>query len=100
MIPKLFDTPSFPPLTVLRNASSWFATLAGAILMAIAIPCGAGESLGAGDNIRVTVFQNPDLTTEVRLSERGTIMFPLIGEIALSGQTPTGAANRIAEQLK
>jgi polysaccharide export outer membrane protein len=102
MISKLFHTPSFPLLAVLRNASRWFAALAGAVLMAIAIPCGADsrESLGAGDNIRVTVFQNPDLTTEVRLSERGTIMFPLIGEIALSGQTPTGAAARIAEQLK
>jgi len=28
------------------------------------------------------VFQNPDLTTETRISERGTIMFPLIGEVA------------------
>jgi len=101
MIPQFFQSPSLYLLAVLRNASRRFRVLAGAILMtAIAIPCGASESLGAGDNIRVTVFQNPDLTTEVRLSERGTIMFPLIGEIALSGQTPTGAATRIADQLK
>jgi polysaccharide export outer membrane protein len=102
MIRPLFQTPSFPLLAVRRSALRWLAALAGAMSMAIAIPCGADsrESLGTGDNIRVTVFQNPDLTTEVRISERGTIVFPLIGEIQLSGQTPAGAAARIAEQLK
>src|SRR6266581_1120287 len=38
------------------------------------------ETLGEGDSVRITVFQNPDLTTETRISERGTITFPLIGE--------------------
>jgi polysaccharide biosynthesis/export protein len=58
------------------------------------------ESLGVGDNVRITVFQNPDLTTETRISEKGTILFPMIGEVALSGQTPSGAANVIADRLK
>ena len=57
------------------------------------------EALGQGDTVRITVFQNPDLTTETRISERGTITFPLIGEIALAGLTPAGAEARIAEQL-
>src|SRR6266852_8564925 len=57
------------------------------------------EILGGGDSVRITVFQNPDLTTETRISERGTITFPLIGEIALAGLTPAGAEARIAEQL-
>ena len=39
------------------------------------------ESLGMGDMVRVTVFRNPDLTTEARVSERGTILFPMIGEV-------------------
>jgi len=82
--------------------SRWFAALAGAALLAFAIQGQADsrETLGAGDSIRVTVFQNPDLTTETRISERGTIVFPLIGEVALAGQTPTGGAVQIAEQLK
>src|SRR5688572_7704299 len=58
------------------------------------------EALGVGDNIRVTVFQNPDLTTETRISEKGTILFPMIGEVAVSGHTPSGAANVIADRLK
>src|SRR5882672_438157 len=58
------------------------------------------ELLGAGDTIRVTVFQNPDLTTEARISEQGTIAFPLLGEIALAGQRPVDAGARIADQLR
>jgi polysaccharide biosynthesis/export protein len=57
------------------------------------------EALGEGDNVRITVFQNPDLTTETRISERGTITFPLIGEVAISGLTPAAAEVRIAKQL-
>lgn len=81
--------------------------LAGALLAVLALAAyadspepGARETLGPGDTLRVTVFQNPDLTTEARVTERGTILFPLIGEIALGGQTPARAAARIAERLK
>src|SRR5579862_5455684 len=55
--------------------------------------------LGDGDSVRVTVFQNPDLTTEARISERGSISFPLIGDVVISGLTPEGAAARIADRL-
>jgi len=60
----------------------------------------SNEALGAGDSVRVTVFQNPDLTTDARVSPRGTIVFPLIGEIELGGLTPAQAGNRIADQLR
>lgn len=70
---------------------------------AITLPAAAygqsRETLGEGDSIRITVFQNPDLTTETRISERGTITFPLVGEIVLSGLTPSGAEARIARHL-
>ena len=57
------------------------------------------DVLGEGDSIRITIFQSPDLTTETRISERGTITFPLIGEVQLSGLSPARAEARIAEQL-
>ncbi|TMG89320.1 MAG: polysaccharide export protein EpsE [Betaproteobacteria bacterium] len=57
------------------------------------------ETLGEGDSIRITVFQNPDLTTETRISQRGTITFPLIGEVVMAGLTPAGAEAEIAKQL-
>jgi polysaccharide biosynthesis/export protein len=70
-----------------------------AVLLPGAALAQAREVLGEGDSVRITVFQNPDLTTETRISERGTITFPLIGEVSLSGLTPARAEARIAEQL-
>ena len=58
------------------------------------------ESLGMGDMVRVTVFRNPDLTTEARVSERGTIVFPMLGEIPVAGLTPSQASAQIAQKLR
>ena len=58
------------------------------------------EALGMGDMVRVTVFRNPDLTTEARVSETGTILFPMIGEVKVAGLTPAQAGARIAERLR
>jgi polysaccharide export outer membrane protein len=58
------------------------------------------EILGASDSIRITVFQNPDLTTDARVSQSGSIVFPLIGEVRLAGLTAAEAGTRIADQLK
>jgi polysaccharide biosynthesis/export protein len=60
----------------------------------------AREIIGASDSIRITVFQNPDLTTDTRVSQSGSIVFPLIGEVGLAGLTTTEAGTRIADQLK
>ncbi|HKI64673.1 MAG TPA: polysaccharide export protein EpsE [Burkholderiales bacterium] len=56
--------------------------------------------LGAGDNIRITVFQNPDLTLEARVSEEGTISYPLIGAVKVGGMTIAGAEQTIAKALQ
>jgi len=58
------------------------------------------ESLGMGDMVRVTVFPNPELNTEARVSERGTILFPMIGEVPVAGLTPYQAGTRIADSLR
>jgi len=55
--------------------------------------------LGSGDSIRVNVFQNPELTTETRVSESGTITYPLIGEIKVGGKTIQDAEQTIAQAL-
>lgn len=91
-------TPSAPA----RKAAGWLLALAGIGLLALAPPGRAEprEALGAGDTVRVTVFQNPDLTTEARISEGGTIVFPLVGEVALNGRTPADAGTLIAARLK
>ncbi len=82
--------------------------LVGLALVALAMPALSqqsgekqpGEKLGSGDAVRVTVFQQPDLTTEARISERGTISMPLVGEVKVAGMTQAGAAGQIAGELK
>lgn len=56
--------------------------------------------LGAGDVIRVTVYQNPDLTTESRLTETGLVTFPLLGSIRLGGLSVTQAEKLITDGLR
>lgn len=56
--------------------------------------------LGAGDGIRITVFQNADLTLETRVSGDGTITYPLIGSVKLGGLTIARAEMAIANALR
>jgi polysaccharide export outer membrane protein len=53
-----------------------------------------------GDAVRVTVFQQPDLTTETRISEQGAILMPLVGQVKLAGLSTTQAAAQIGDALK
>lgn len=58
------------------------------------------ESVGVGDMVRVSVFRHPDLVAETRVTDQGTIAFPLIGEIRIAGLTPQQAGKRIAQELE
>jgi len=73
---------------------------AAAWLLAIPAWAQSGERLGVGDAVRVTVFQQPDLTTEARVSEKGTLAMPLIGEQKVAGKSTGEAAKQIADALK
>jgi len=56
--------------------------------------------ISAGDILKITVFKNPDLTEEVRVSEAGTIGYPLIGSVHLSAMTLPEAEQKIAQLLR
>lgn len=56
--------------------------------------------LGAGDVVRVLVYQNPDLTLETRVAETGLISYPLLGNIRVGGLSPTQAEQLISDGLK
>jgi polysaccharide export outer membrane protein len=72
------------------------------LTVAAALPAWAqpADKLGVGDALRVTVFQQPDLTTEARVTEKGTITMPLVGEVKIAGLTATEAGKQIATELK
>jgi polysaccharide biosynthesis/export protein len=56
--------------------------------------------LAAGDVIRISVYQSADLTLETRITEGGSISYPLLGSVALAGLTVSEAEKRIADGLR
>jgi polysaccharide export outer membrane protein len=56
--------------------------------------------LGAGDQIKVSVFQNPDLTVETRVGEDGYISYPLVGRVRVGGLTVAAAERALAQALE
>lgn len=57
-------------------------------------------ALGAGDVLRISVYQNPDMNLETRVSENGTISFPLLGTVKLAGMSVPQAEKTITDGLK
>lgn len=56
--------------------------------------------LSPGDAIKVQVYQNPDLTLEARVSESGSISYPLVGSVPIGGMSISQAEKKIADALQ
>lgn len=82
-----------------RRIAFLFAYLLFAVSNVFAAPP-TDYQLGPGDTIRIQVFQSPDLTLETRISESGTIIYPLIGSVRIGGLSLDDAGRQIATQLK
>ena len=52
-----------------------------------------------GDIVRISVFKNPDLSLDARISEAGAIAFPLVGSVPVRGLTLPAAERKIAQML-
>jgi polysaccharide export outer membrane protein len=77
----------------------WIAWLC-MMLAAVDVSYAAEEyQLGAGDAVRITVYNNQDLTTEARLAEDGSITFPLLGRVVLGGLSKPAAEQRLSRAL-
>ena len=56
--------------------------------------------LGSGDRIQIQVFDEPDLSFEVMLSDAGTISYPFLGEVRVLGNTVGQLGVQITEGLR
>jgi len=71
------------------------------MLMTAAVFSQTNDSkLGVGDTVHITVFQQADLTSDARISERGSVSMPLIGEVKIAGLSQADAGKLIASELK
>ena len=80
-----------------------FALYSALILLASTVKASEGSGdymIGSGDVIRITVFQNPELTMETRVGDTGAITFPLIGSVSIGGLTIPAAEQRIVDLLR
>ena len=63
-------------------------------------PSTAEYRLAAGDVVRVIVFQNPDLSIETRVTDAGSISYPLLGTLQAAGRTVNDLERLIVEGLR
>lgn len=85
----------------MRDMARW---LLATMLLAFGLGAqAAGQSdyvLGAGDQIRIFVYQNQDLLLDARINESGTISYPLLGVVKLGGLSVSDAEKKIAAGLR
>lgn len=84
-------SPSFPPV------SPEPAPVPALEPAALNTPSDEPLALGANDVLTVTVVGSPELTTDVYVSDDGSITVPLAGKVQVRGLSPTDAARRIAK---
>jgi polysaccharide export outer membrane protein len=72
------------------------------LLSALALPglAQSTDKLGPGDTVHITVFQQPDMTTDTRVTDKGEVHVPLAGAVKVDGMTTSQAADAVAEALK
>lgn len=56
--------------------------------------------MNAGDRISIRVYGEGDLSVDVMLSESGTINYPFLGELRVTGLTPSALESLIVSGLK
>lgn len=56
--------------------------------------------LAVNDQVQIDVYQEEDLRTSTKISQDGTIIFPLLGNVRIAGLTLSGATARLTELLR
>lgn len=53
-------------------------------------------TMGPGDEVRMTVFGQPDLTTETQIGPDGSVQIPLLGTVFIANRSSSQAAEQVA----
>ncbi|MEO8003684.1 MAG: polysaccharide export protein EpsE [Betaproteobacteria bacterium] len=89
-------TPVYQMINIIRTCTWLILTL----VCAEGFAAPKGYVLGPGDTVKISVYQNPEMLIETRISEVGSITFPLLGPVEVGGLTSAQAEIRIAALLK
>ncbi|WP_269539629.1 polysaccharide biosynthesis/export family protein [Cerasicoccus fimbriatus] len=58
---------------------------------------GSNYTLQPLDIVQMTVYKEPELEQQVRVSQEGTVILPLVGEVQVGGMTITNATRLITD---
>jgi len=56
--------------------------------------------LGAGDKLNITVFNEKELSMEIRLSDAGSFLYPFLGEVTAKNKTISDLQSLLTDRLK
>lgn len=104
LLESLAQPPTVNPRLVsfCRSVQILLLLLAGlwsGVLAARAADVPPSYVLAPNDVVEIKVFQEDDLESKLRISQQGTINFPLIGVISIGGKSPQDAAAVIRAAL-
>jgi len=89
------------PTATLPSAAGPTAANTLVLSQAPAAVATASDQLLPGDLLHMDVYDNPDLTIELRVPNDGAMVFPLIGPLTgIKGMTCDGLSHRIAQLLE
>jgi polysaccharide export outer membrane protein len=74
--------------------------LAGLLGLMMGWANAADFTLGPGDVVKVSIYGSPDLGVETRISETGTISFPLLGQVDINGLNVATAEKKLGSLLE
>ena len=69
------------------------------VMSAAGFSYSADYLVGPGDVIEITVYDNDDLKTRVRVGDDGSIIMPLLGQVAVAGLTTAEVTDKITTLL-
>jgi len=74
--------------------------LAALPVMAQEVATESTYTLNTGDDIQITVFEEPDLSISAVLDDTGAISYPLLGELQVRGLTVRELERKITDDLR
>jgi len=78
----------------------WYVCLVLVLVLVVPLSALAEEyTVGNGDVLNITVYENPDLSTTVRVSSDDTLRMPLIGELSVADLTVSQVSSKIQRLL-
>lgn len=103
------QAPSSPPLRTLKLPmdTQWVTDAPSAPQAATATgPAATGDeapnnvTVGAGDQIFITVFGQPDMSAEVTVNDNQQVTLPLLGTLKVGGLSPAAIEKLVAQRLR